>query len=79
MSSPLMKLVCVETISVVRRAAHLFTTQRTSTRRATCLAVLPCNRADFLCRLISNIGAVVPGGFSLFHGRTLRRHGFFCL
>lgn len=68
MSSPLMKLVCVRTTSVVKRAARLLPTQRISTRRFFRIAPLQRNGAAFLCRLVSTfLGAVALGGFFGFH------------
>ena len=71
MSSSLMKLTYMGCISVVRRAAHPFPTQRKPSRCAIGLAVLPRNRAAFLCRLSSNFGAAALGGFCLVHGLSV--------
>ena len=67
MSSSLMKLTYMGFVSVVRRAAHLFTTQRKPSRCATSLAALPRKCAALFSHLGSNFGSVALGGFYLVH------------
>lgn len=66
-----MKLTYMGFVSVVRRAAHLFPTQRKPSRCAPGVAALPRTRAAISCHLRSNFGAVALGGFYLVHGLSV--------